>query len=198
MLSGLAQVRVTESAGRVTLDSGGVSTPLSRNRVVPLGSYRLLAAGAAGRTVLMVFGVPREVRAPAYFPFAPAAIDTVTLRPPQQRQSVLLLAPEGNDVEADEAGSVTVSRFGPPVSLRVRRFPATIRRRVGTGDLLPRCHQRAGVLSRRALRQPAAARQRTLPARLQPGAEPLLRVQLSVPVPGAVAGKYDHGAGGGR
>lgn len=123
MLSGVAQVRVTESAGRVTLDSGGVSTPLTRNRVMPLGSYRLLAAGAAGRTVLLVFGVPREVRTPVYFPFAPAAIDTVTLRPPQRRQSVLLLAPEGIDVEADEAGSVTVSRFGPPVSLRVRRFP---------------------------------------------------------------------------
>ena len=36
---------------------------------------------------------------------------------------MVLLAPEGSDVEAAEAGVVTVTRFGAPVPLRVRRFP---------------------------------------------------------------------------
>jgi uncharacterized protein (DUF1684 family) len=47
----------------------------------------------------------------------------VDLVAPVARHSVMLLAPEGSDVEADEAGTVTVNRFGTPVSLRVRRFP---------------------------------------------------------------------------
>ena len=45
--------------------------------------------------------------------------------PPAKRGSVVLLAPEGSEVEADEAGSVTVDRFGAAATLRVRRFPGT-------------------------------------------------------------------------
>lgn len=123
VLPGMAQVRVTESAGRVSLDSSGVTRPLPRERVTPLGNYRLLATGAAGRTTLIVFGLPRDARAPAYFPFSGAAVDTVTLTPPAEQRGLLLLSPEGSDVEAAEAGSVTVKRFGAPVSLRVRRLP---------------------------------------------------------------------------
>lgn len=123
VLERVPQVRVTESAGRITIDSGGASRPLARNRVVRLGGYRLLPAGATGRATLMVFDTPRDVRAPTYFPYLPAAVDTVALVPPAQKQPVLLLSPEGVDVEANEAGSVTVRRFGAPVSLRVRRFP---------------------------------------------------------------------------
>lgn len=123
VLSGLTTVRVTESAHRVSLDSSGVSRPLTRERVVPLGRYRLLATGPRGRTTLLVFGPVRAMRDPAYFPYASSAVDTVTLTPPPQRGAVLLLSAEGNDVEALEAGSVVVTRFGAPVTLRVRRMP---------------------------------------------------------------------------
>ncbi len=43
--------------------------------------------------------------------------------PPAKRGSVVLLAPEGAEVEANEAGSVTVDHSGRRWSLQVRRFP---------------------------------------------------------------------------
>ena len=70
-----------------------------------------------------MFGPPRDASRPAYFPWLPAGVDTVELMPPAQRGTVVLLAPEGADVEAAEAGSVIVDRFGTAVPLRVRRFP---------------------------------------------------------------------------
>lgn len=123
VLERVPSVRVVETAGRVTLDSAGASRVLPRNRVAPLASYRVLVSGTAGRTTLTVFGPPQGAKAPAYFPWLATAVDTVELVPPPARRSVVLLAPEGSDVEADEAGTVTVGRFGTPVSLRVRRFP---------------------------------------------------------------------------
>jgi hypothetical protein len=116
-------VRVEEAAGRVSLDSAGASRALPRNRVVPLGAYRLLVTGTPGRTTLTVFGPPQGAKVPAYFPWLATAVDTVELVPPPARRRVVLLTPEGSDVDADEAGTVTVGRFGTPVSLRVRRFP---------------------------------------------------------------------------
>jgi hypothetical protein len=125
LLPDASQFRVMASGGRITLDSGGVSRPLPRNRVVPLGGYRLLATGPTGRTTLLVFGTPRGVQAPEYFPHFRAAVETVTLTPPARRQSALLLAPDGTEADADDAGSITVTAFGTPVLLRVRRFPGT-------------------------------------------------------------------------
>lgn len=123
VLSGLTAVRVTESADRISLDSNGVIRPLTRERVAPLGRYRLLATGLRGRTTLLVFGPVRDLRDPSYFPYSTTAVDTVTLAPSQQKGTVLLLSAEGNDVDAVEAGSVVVTRFGEPVTLRVRRMP---------------------------------------------------------------------------
>jgi hypothetical protein len=123
VLAGIPAVRVVESGGRVSLDSAGASRALPRNRVAPLGTYRLLATGTAGRTTLTVYGVARDARVPGYFPWLRTAVDTVELLPPGERRSVVLLAPEGADVEAGEAGTVVVDRFGAAVSLRVRRFP---------------------------------------------------------------------------
>jgi len=122
-LPNIRLVRVVMSGGRVMLDSGGVSRPLPRNRVVPLGSYRLLATGPTERATLLVFGAPRDVRLPEYFAFSGAAIDTVTLMAPTERQSALLLAPDGTEADAGDAGIVTVTAFGAPARLRVRRFP---------------------------------------------------------------------------
>ncbi len=122
-LPGLPPVRVTESAGRLSMDSGGTTRPMARNRITPLGQYRILAAGAVGRTALTVFGAAHDVRAPDYFAFEAIAIDTVTLVPPAERRAVLLLAPEGIDVQAGEAGTVVVTRLGAATSLTVRRLP---------------------------------------------------------------------------
>lgn len=123
VLEGLPQVRITETGVRIALDSAGTSRILPRNRLTPLGAYHALVAGATGRTTVTIFGSPRDVRAPKYFPWLRAGVDTVSLVPPPDRRSVTLLSPEGTDVEAGEAGTVVVTRFGAPVALRVRRFP---------------------------------------------------------------------------
>lgn len=124
VLDGLPLVRLSESAGRVVLDSAGSVRAIARNRVSALGRYRLMVAGTASRTTVSVFGAPREAApAPSYFPYAPSAVDTVTLVPPAEARSVTLLSPEGTDVDAAEAGTVTVTRYGAPVTLKVRRLP---------------------------------------------------------------------------
>ncbi len=122
-LTGVGAVGVAASGGRITLDSAGTARTLPRNRTVPLGNYRLMATGPIERATLLVFGTPHDARAPAYFPYARAAIDTVTLTPPAQRQSALFLGPDGIEALADDAGMVIVVRDGKTVSLRVRRFP---------------------------------------------------------------------------
>lgn len=125
VLEGMPPVRVTESGGRIAIDSAGTARPLPRGRVTGLGRYRVLAAGTPGRTTLTVFGAARNAESPAYFAWLRTGVDTVTLLPPAERHTVVLLAPEGSDAEADEVGTVTVSRFGGTVSLRVRRFPGS-------------------------------------------------------------------------
>jgi len=122
-LPGVAAARVLPASGRITVESSGVSRPLPRNRVLPLGSYRLMATGPAERVTLLVFGAARGVRTPEYFPYSGGAVDTVTLTPPSQRQSALFLGPDGIEADADDAGSVTGTLIGAPVTLKVRRFP---------------------------------------------------------------------------
>ena len=76
-------------------------------------------------------------------------------RRPRSRPQVRVLALDGIEVDAVEAGTVVVPFGGRPVTLRVRRIP-TGEDEVGAGDLFPRRHQRSGDLSRRAVRLPRA------------------------------------------
>lgn len=123
VLERMPQVRVSEAGGRVSLDSAGTLRVIPRDRVAALGTWRMIATGTGSRITLTVFGPPHDARMPAYFPWRAAAVDTVELVAPTERRSVLLLSAHGTDVEAMEAGTVTVTRFGTPVTLRVRRFP---------------------------------------------------------------------------
>jgi hypothetical protein len=122
VLAGGPPSRVTMTGGRAALRSGNTDRALPRGVTTPLGVYRLLVNGMPSRATLTVFGETTPVLLPAWFPYSPAAVDTVTLTPaPPDR--VTLLAPDGSDVEAFEAGTVTVRRFGAPVTLTVRRLP---------------------------------------------------------------------------
>jgi len=123
-LGGLAEQRVTEQAGRVILETGGAAAArvVPRGRPVPLGAYTLLASGAPGRTLLSVYGPVRGSRPPSYFPYDSSLSLSVTLEP-RGPGAVRLLAPDGTEVDAAEAGTVSVVIGGRSSRLAVRRIP---------------------------------------------------------------------------
>ncbi len=122
-LDGLVEQRVTEQNGRLLLESGGASRPLPRGRPVPIGAYTLVADGLPGRTVVAVFGPVRSSRPPAYFAYNSSLAISVTLEPPRTPGTVRLLAADGAEVEATEAGTVRAPFGGVTTPLRVRRIP---------------------------------------------------------------------------
>lgn len=122
-LPGVSASTLTEEDRFVVLESGTRRLPLPRARPVPLGRYRISAGGPPGRTIVTVFGTPREGRPPTYFPYAPRQVHTVALTPPARPRVQPLLAPEGVEVEATDAGTVTVAIGGARYALRVMRLP---------------------------------------------------------------------------
>ena len=122
-LAGLPAMQISQSGSRVTLDSAGTTRILARNRALAVGRYQLLATGASGRATLVAFEQPRSGRPPGWYAYAPSEVDTVTLAAPASRSTVVLLAPEGSEVEAREAGSVSVIRDGVTTMLLVRELP---------------------------------------------------------------------------
>jgi Protein of unknown function (DUF1684) len=122
-LDGLAEHRITERAGRVTLEGGGPGRALPHARPVPLDAYTLLASGEPGRTVISIFGPLRSGPPPAYFPYDPSMVLAVALEPPRRPAAVRLLAVDGMEVEATEAGTVGITAGGATTRLTVRRIP---------------------------------------------------------------------------
>lgn len=122
-LDGIAEQRITERGGRLTLEGAGAPRVLPRGRPVPLGVYTLLAGGEPGRTVLSVFGRVRAGRPPTYFPYDSSLARTVVLKPPRRPGTVRLLAVDGTEVEASEAGTVEIVTGGTSTRLAVRRVP---------------------------------------------------------------------------
>lgn len=123
-LTGVTAGRISASDGRVTLESGGRRTPLVRGRPLVIGSWRLALSGPAGRSVVTVFGSAlRAGKPPAWFAYQPAQLDTVRLVAAAAPASLRLLAPDGVEVEATEAGTVSVTVGGRAQTLLVRRLP---------------------------------------------------------------------------
>ena len=124
VLAGLARTTITERGGALAIAREGRSTPLPRDRVTPLdGAYRVLATGVPGRTVVTVFGAPRNAQAPSYYAYVADATLRVTLTPPTTPRAVQILAPDGSEVSAAEAGTIDATWRGRPVRLTVRRLP---------------------------------------------------------------------------
>lgn len=122
-LPGLPQGTAEVQGAVARLAHAGGTTLIPRTGSgVASGPYRLRVGGMPGRQVLTVFGGEGLSRHASWFPVAAGVVDTVTLSGPRGAR-VVLLAPDGSDVEAIEAGRVTVRRFGAPVSLLVRELP---------------------------------------------------------------------------
>lgn len=121
-LDGVAEHRVTEEGGRISLGGPEGTRALPRGRPVRLGEFSLATVGEPGRGVLMVFGRATG-RRPAYYPYDPALVFEGALAAPDRPARVRVLTVDGVEVEAAEAGSVSVPIGGVKTRLRVRRIP---------------------------------------------------------------------------
>jgi hypothetical protein len=122
-LAGVPRHRVTESSGKLTLEGSGAPRPLARGKALPLGRYTVVASGRPGRSVLTVFEKDATGRPVQYFPYDTSLSFVVRLDPPDAPGPVRLLGPDGVEVEAAEAGSVTVLVGRTPAALTVRKLP---------------------------------------------------------------------------
>ena len=122
-LAGVAEHRVTEGGGVVILEGPEGSRPLPPGRPVALGEFHLTSAGLQGRRVLTVFGPTRNGKAAEYYPYDPGLVFTGAMTPPERPGTVRVLALDGVETEAVEAGTVSVPIGGRTAMLRVRRIP---------------------------------------------------------------------------
>jgi hypothetical protein len=124
-LEGVAEHRVRQRGGSITLESGDRARAMPRGLPVRLGGYTLTADGPVGRAVLTVFGQRRAGKAPTYYEQRPSLVFVGPLAPPERPGTVRVLGVDGIEVEAAEAGSVLVRVGAERVRLRVLRLPTS-------------------------------------------------------------------------
>ncbi len=122
-LTGLKPHRVLERHGLVTLESPSDARPTPRGRPIRIGDYTLVVDGPADRGVLTVFGPLRARATPQYFPYQRGLVYEGGLRPPEHSGQVRILALDGTEVDASEAGSIDLPVGGMKARLRVLRIP---------------------------------------------------------------------------
>lgn len=121
-LEGVELHRIAAS-GTVSITGPDGRRAMPRGRSVSLGRYRLVAGGPAGRAVITVFDTTRSRGTPAWYDIDPSATFVGRLMPPESPSTTRMLAPDGVEVEAALAGSVTVPVGDTAVSLTVMRIP---------------------------------------------------------------------------
>ncbi|HEX6105532.1 MAG TPA: DUF1684 domain-containing protein [Gemmatimonadales bacterium] len=121
-LPGVREHRVSERGGSVRLQSVEGENVVARGRPLRLGSHTLTISGPPGKAVLTVFADSAARKPPEHYPYDPSLAFEGTLAPPEQGGPVRLLAVDGVETQATEAGTVTVPLGGARVKLRVRRI----------------------------------------------------------------------------
>lgn len=123
-LAGVEAGRLSERDGRISLRVGQQVIPAIRGRPVLLGSWTLVVSGRPGRATATVYGAaPAKPKPPVHFPYDPQSVHVVTLEPAAAPRTQPLLAPDGVEVEAGDAGTVTVPLGTARAVLRVMRLP---------------------------------------------------------------------------
>lgn len=124
-LTGIAEHRLGQRGGAVTLQGPSGRRAVPRGLPVRLGGYTLIISGAAGHAVATVFDGPRRAPPPSYYPYQPALALVGPLSPPARPGTVRVLGIDGIEVVAAEAGTVVVPAGGKRVRLRVLRLPTS-------------------------------------------------------------------------
>ena len=124
-LEGVAEHRVEVKGGGLTMQTPSGTQPVSRGRPFRMGRYTAYFTGASGSTVVTVFGVRPKQEPPGYYDYDPSLVFTGPLAPAGRQNRVRVLAPDGIETEASEAGTFLVS-LGRPTRLRVLRIPGAV------------------------------------------------------------------------
>lgn len=123
-LAGVAAGQIAERDGRVSLKLGAETIAMARGRTALVGTWRLVASGPAGRSAVTAYAAAAvHEKQPIYYPYDPAAVYTATLTPAPAARTQRLLAPDGIEVDADDAGTVALTVGGAAVTLHVMRLP---------------------------------------------------------------------------
>lgn len=122
-VTGLPVQRVREQDGIIRAEGAQGARVLRPGVPARIQGFALLATGLPGKRMIAVFGPPRALPPPTHFPYQANLVDTVRLEPPASPGSVTLLASDGSEVVATEAGRVSVNVGGTPAGLTVRRLP---------------------------------------------------------------------------
>ncbi len=125
-LEGLQLHRVTERRGVPYLNDGTRDRVLARFRQTSIGSggYKISIIGAPGRGTAIIYGPsPRQPKPPVFYPYQSRLSLTVTLDPPARPRDRRILAADGSEVLATEAGTVQVTLEGKTTELQVYRVP---------------------------------------------------------------------------
>jgi hypothetical protein len=125
-LEGVAEHRVTERNGVVMLEGPDGARVIPGARPVLLGAYSVTSGGVSGRRVVTVYGPRRGTGAAGYYPYDPKLVFVGPMSPADRPGKVRVLALDGVETDAAEAGTVLVPIGGRPVRLRVRRIPTGI------------------------------------------------------------------------
>ncbi len=122
-LKGFGPAAVRERGGVVTLVGPGDQTrALPRGRAVSVPPWTLQVQGAAGASVLLVYGKPGGAP-PAWYPPDGRLSYAVPLDPPVRPERRRVLTLDGIEVEAEAAGSVLLPLGPSPTRLSVMRMP---------------------------------------------------------------------------
>jgi len=113
---------VAEENGLAILTVDGRRRALPRGRPIGIDRYTLLVTGSRGRITLAVFGTPRNVKPPMYFPFRDDLISSAALEPPERSGAFPVLGLDGLETQAVEAGFFPVKLAGEAVRFRVYRL----------------------------------------------------------------------------
>lgn len=123
-LAGIAAGRISERGGRILLSTGGPELGVSRGRVQTVEGWPFVVNGAPGRATITVFGRgPAGEKPLSHYPYDPALVFVVALRPAARAGTQAVLTPDGVEAVAGNAGSVQISLGGPPRTLQVKRLP---------------------------------------------------------------------------
>ncbi|MGI8818404.1 MAG: DUF1684 domain-containing protein [Gemmatimonadales bacterium] len=120
-LSGIGEHRILAKGRALVLKTPSGSRPVSRDRPIRLGSYTLYLTGPAPGTALTVFGQDKRKAPPGYHEYDPTLVFSGPLLPPGRPGKTRVLAADGTETEATEAGSIVLT-LGAPARLRVLRI----------------------------------------------------------------------------